>query len=82
MSVIYRYLKYGAREEKTCQSVVEALDEAIGDLETSTAAPLEIEENGKVVMDHSAICAEHRKGLDNDKTPVETPVGKCHNGAH
>lgn len=51
----YKFLRFGVREEKTFGTVEEALESAIDDMNTGSAAPLEIAEEGRVVLERSAI---------------------------
>ena len=74
--VVYRFLKFGTREEHTFNSIEEALSVAFDDMNTGSAAPLEILEDGAVLMTHGIIRQKFHQIVDNLLTPVDSPSHK------
>jgi hypothetical protein len=68
--VVYRYLRYGAREEMYCDSVDEAFYEAVSDIENGFAAPLDIIEDGRIVMDYIWIQKAFEDGFRDERDHV------------
>ena len=68
---IYRFLKFGTREETPFSSIEEALKAALEDINSNRAAPLEIEEDGKVVLRHTNIREQFEQKLDKPTSTGE-----------
>lgn len=60
-NIRYRYIRMGAVEEKAMESVPDALQAAIHDLEISYAAPLAIMDGDAIVYDSRAIRADYNR---------------------
>jgi len=74
--VIYRFLRFGTREDRTVSSVDDALSLALDDMNTGRALPLEIREDGILLMSHGAIRQKFHQEVDNLPDKADTPGHK------
>ena len=69
--IVYRFLRFGHRQEMEFDTTEMALAQALEDLNNRFAAPVEIVEDGKVLMDAGWIMRFHasKKGdTDNEQS--------------